>query len=232
MPQPLSSAKPNANIFIGNNTDSPARQRPNLALEAMNVVAEWSILEGFINGLFVNLLGANPKQSSAIFSTIRSQQGQRDAIEAVLAIALQDRDEQNIIRAIFKVYERASKVRNRICHWVWGHSPQLPDAVLLADPVAMAEFKAEVAQFTQSICFGTVNLAPPTPNHRRIYVYTQEDFRQASTKIQRAMHLAISATMELARKTPQGAPGLLQLSSEPEIHAELERLSKDHQSNP
>lgn len=229
MPQPLSSVKPYANVFVGNNMDSPARNRPELALLAMNVVAEWSILESFINGVFVALLRASPVQAASIFATIRSQQGQRDAFMAVVDVTLPDQGERDIIMALLKAYERASKVRNRVAHWVWGHSPDLPDAVLLANPASMAAFTAEMAEFTQAVTFGTVSRNPPAPDNRQIYVYDKSDFTEASERIQRVMFLAGLARSHLSVKTPKGAPGLLQLSNEPEIRVELERLKKDRQ---
>ena len=41
MPQPLSRVRADANISIGNNWDNPSDHRPELALLAMKVIAEW-----------------------------------------------------------------------------------------------------------------------------------------------------------------------------------------------
>lgn len=232
MPQPLSSVNPRANIFIGNNNDSPSKTRPELGLAAMNVIAEWSILESFINGVFVQALGANPTQAAAIFATIRSPQGQRDAFTAAIAVSLPNEDERNIIYALLDEYERAGKPRNKIAHWTWGHSPDLPDAALLANPVAMSTFQTYVVKYCDRTAARVPADGMPLLDPKHIHVYRLADFESASLRIQEAMALASRARLALARKTDQGAPELLQLSTEPAIRKALDRLNKDRQADP
>lgn len=197
----------------------------------MNVVAEWSLLEGFINGLFATLLGGDDGRATAIFSTIRSQQGQRDAINAAVNLSLQDQDERDIVTAVMSVYEKASKTRNKIAHWVWGHSSNLPEAVLLADPVAMAAFQAEIIAFTQNVRSGAKLQERPQLDKSRIFAYFANDFDDASKRIQRSIGLTARARNALSARTDSGAQELLQLSSEPEIRTELERLNKGRQND-
>lgn len=136
MPQPLSSVAPDANVTIGGSQDSPSLHRPALALAAMNVVAEWSLLENAILYLFTRLLGENPTQGAAIFTSIRNQNGKRDAFRAVIPAGCGgDQQKEDLVNAAIAIFEKASKTRNKIAHWVWGYSDDLPDAVLLAKPV-------------------------------------------------------------------------------------------------
>lgn len=234
MPQPLSSLPNVLNIHIGNSTDSPSRHRPALALAAMTVVAEWSILESAMNGLFAHLLGSNPAPAAAIFSTIRSQSGQRDAMRAVIPTALPSDESRNIVFSMLDVYESASGLRNRAAHWVWGHSAQLPDAVLLGCPTALAAYRARLAEFSNQMLQGC-EAAPPELDRRRIYSYTLRDFEESSTRIQRAMLLAVMVTqalMHFAHAQPEGEARLNQLSNEPEIRAAMDRLNKDRKNDP
>lgn len=240
MPQPLSSLKIKRMVSIGSNTDSPARHRPALALSAMNLIAEWSLLEGFINGMFAQLLGANPGPSAAIFATIRSPQGQRDAMRAVVDAALADQAERDIIFAMLSVYDAASGLRNRVAHWVWGHAYDLPNAVLLANPTAYADFQSRIASWSLSAREDPMKASPPPAlDYRQVFAYEQSDFDEASARIQRAIelvHRVTSTLMTFRLGGLEGAPGLLLLSSEPEIHAELERLNarreKQRQAQP
>jgi hypothetical protein len=176
----------------------------------MNVVAEWSILESFINGLFVELLGAGATTAAAIFSSIRSQAGQRDAFRAVASVALEDdQDNQDILVAVLEVCDRASRLRNRICHWVWGHSRELPDAVLLGDPTAMTTHRATMLDYTHEVM--KPGSRPPMPeiDERRIYVYREADFVEASQKIQRAIALVASFEGALAQRRYQKWRGVV-----------------------
>ncbi len=231
MPQPLTNFSRNLSIFLGNNTDSPSHHRPDLALKAMSVIAEWSILESFMSSLFAALLLGDDGRAAAIFSTIRSQQGQRDAIKAAVDLSALDQNKRDIISAVFSIYEKASKPRNKIAHWVWGYSPELPDAVLLADPNAMAAFHAKIAAFTRTVSTAKNYEPRPEIDKSRIFAWNAADFETASEKIQRAMDLASQTTLALLTSAPLSDPILLQLSNEPDLRAELERLNRDRQND-
>lgn len=199
----------------------------------MNVLAAWSELESDITELFVGLLGASPIQSAAIFSTIRSQQGQRDAMSAVATTALPIPEERDIIFAVLAVYENSSKLRNRIAHWTWGYVDELPDAVLLADPASIAEYQARSAEKRKQFYEGALpNGFMIFTDPSRIWAYKKRDFQDGQTRIERATELTRAARKCLQQREPGGAPQLLQLSSEPEIHAELERLNKRRKIDP
>jgi len=230
MPQPLSAIPKATKVTLGNNMDSPSRHRPDLALLAMNVVAEWSLLESFVNGLFVKLLGTNAGAAAAIFSSIRSQAGQRDAFQAVAASALDnDPEKQDLIVAVLEVCNKAAKTRNRVAHWVWGHSDNLPNAVLLADPNAVTTYMAKLVDWAAARERGE-KAAYPDIDRRRVYAYTEQDFTEASQRIQRAMWLVSHVRMAMPPELP-GALSLTQLSAEPELQKELDRLRRDRQSD-
>ena len=107
MPQLLASLGHDVSYQLGNSWDSPSRQRPELALMAMSVVAEWSLLENFVNTLFVSMLGSDAPAGAAIFATIRSQAGQRDAIDAVAGTHITSEDLRDGVLAALDVYKAA-----------------------------------------------------------------------------------------------------------------------------
>ena len=198
----------------------------------MNVVAEWSLLEGFVNNLFAELTGANGGSGSAIFATIRSQQGQRDAIEAVMQTNLTDQNEREIVNCALTIYEKASKLRNRICHWIWGYCEQLPDAVLLGDPVAMTAYASAITKYSKSFSGSSTLPRFPDLDRNRIYAYKQQDFDEASERIQKAMWVVARTRNALSYTGDQRAEEFRQLSNEPEIRTELERLNKGRRNDP
>jgi hypothetical protein len=179
--------------------------------------------------LFVGLLSANPVQSAAIFATIRSQQGQRDAMAAVASSALPVEQERDIIFSVFRLYEDSSGLRNRIAHWLWGYVEELPGWVLLADPAAVAEYHARSAEKHKQFASREIKSGGymVTTDTSRIWAYQERDFAEGRAKIQRASALAKKASDFLKYELkPGGCPELLRLSSEPEIRAELARLNK------
>ena len=116
----------------------------------MNVIAEWSILENFMSGLFVTMLGANPGPAIAIYSALTSAAAQRDALRAVASNVMSP-DELDVFDAILSLFTSAAKDRNKIAHWIWGYSTDLPDAVLLGDPKAMLAFRTAVLASTTEV---------------------------------------------------------------------------------
>lgn len=234
MPQPLASVAPNASYSLGSNIDSPSRTRPLLALQAMNVVAEWALLEGFVNGMFVQMLESSATSSAAIFSTIRSQQGQRDAIRAVAEANLDD-EMRDIVHAAMSVYERASKTRNRIVHWIWGTCEDIGDGVLLCDPLASATFAAATKEYNEKVASHNLRISDqPNLNLKKVFVYKSEDFSESSQRIQRAIHIVnrTSHIISVRDLLPRDDQLFLQLVNEPEVRQELDRLNRDRQSAP
>lgn len=233
MPHPLASLGREVGYHLGNSWDSPSRHRPELSLMAMSVVAEWSLLENFVNTLFVSMLGSDAPGGAAIFATIRNQAGQRDAINAVAETHIANRDLRDAILAALDVYKGASKTRNRLVHWIWGHSPELPDAVLLANPVTRTALSANRQRAVHDrnvdeIMRGDADLAG-------IFIYERQDFEAASQSIQRAITLVALARMTVSRLH---APYMMfdqelsQLLAEPEIQRGVDRLRRDRQIDP
>jgi hypothetical protein len=232
MPQPLSSIPSATKITLGLGEGTPSQMRPELAESALNIIVEWSLLESGVNGLFVKLLGTkNTVAAAAIFSSIRSQAGQRDAFQAVAASVLEnDQERQDLLVAILEVCNKAAKTRNRIAHWIWGFSANLPDAVLLADPTAITTHEAKANEWIAAP-MGSKRGAHPDIDRRRIYAYTASDFAEALQRIQRA-RLLVAGVRRVMPPAITDAPALLRLSAEPELRKELDRLSRDRQSDP
>lgn len=234
MPQPLSSVRPVTTLRFGG-AANPALNNPEMALLGISIIAQWSMLEVALSWLFVELLGTNAAPAAAVFASIRSQSGQRDAIAAVLPTAFgDDRDKQDLVLAALDVFSRASKVRNRVAHWVWGYSPEIPKAVLLGDPQAFAAVSVESKEFLETQHAGGIP-ALPHVDHNRIFIYEAQDFEDAIATIQRAKGLIIRLQAALSlglHNADEADRELLQLSGEPEIRRVLDRLNKDRRTDP
>lgn len=232
MPQSLAYLVPQAEFSIVN---TPCRENPELSLLAMTIISEWSNLELQVNRLFVYLLGESAETAATVFATIRSQQGQREAVMAVAAVRV-DQPIQDVIAAALAVYKNASKLRNRVAHWLWGHCNDISRGVILVDPIA---YTAAMARATDWARAHAKTQPPPSigPEHRtklnsRAFVYVEDDFKRGLTQLRRAISLlSDTAMMMLAATDEQRAPRLHQLSSEPEIRKELDRLNKGRQND-
>lgn len=231
MPQPLTNLPQVRSYNLGSNMDSPSRTRPQLSLAAMNVIAEWSQLENFVNGLFVKLLGTNAAQAAAIFASIRNSAGQRDAFTAVASVTLANRPaDQDLLRAVLEVCDKASKTRNRIAHWVWGYSAYLPDAVLLADPIMMSAWDSKMSDYVAEVCENPrARIDKPEPDKTKIYAYFQRDFDDSSNAIQRAIHLVGHFSRYLSGGVI--AEELPPLANEPEIRPILNRYNRHRETD-
>lgn len=135
MPQPLSRVAPEAGIVIGNAGDRPLARHPDLAVLAIEAIASWSNVESFMLGLFVELFGGHNSLATEVFLSLDGQAAKSAAINAAAVTVLKDRDpELRVLRAILAIVKTNEKDRNKLAHWTWGDSPNLPDAVLLVDP--------------------------------------------------------------------------------------------------
>ncbi len=197
----------------------------------MKVIAEWSILESFMQGLFVTMLGANPGPAAAIYASLISPAAQKDAFRALAKISLSSDDEKDVFEAILKVFDTAIRPRNVIAHWEWGHSPNIPDGVLLGDPEALTRYNVAAKEFTDAL--GT-DPRPTRPQFPRddIFVWYAQDFANASAQIQLLIGYVTDFRFVLTRQHPVNRDGQLlqQLLSEPQIHEHVSRIRERRQN--
>jgi len=138
MPQPLSRVSPDASIIIGNAGDRPLSRHPELAILAIEALASWCNVEGFLLRLFVDLFGGHGALAADVFLSLQNQAAKSAAIDAAATSVLRGRDnELRVLRAILALAKTNEKERNKLAHWTWGESPGIPDALLLVDPRAM-----------------------------------------------------------------------------------------------
>ena len=129
----------------------------------MEAIATWSTAESWLLNLYLELAGGNKSAAAEMFLTLESRSAKSAALNPL--IHRLDGRYQTLYRAVAKLSRSRQSARDKLAHWVWGYSAQLPDALLLADPKALAAAKPDVAD--------------PSQNHitPHIYVYNEADFR-------------------------------------------------------
>jgi len=202
MPQPLSKLALGANYEIGNVGHRPLHQRENLASLAMEAVAAWAHVEGIMLHMFVRLAGGEQADAAAVFLAMETATAKAAAI-TTLAERKLPADGVALLRAILKAHKSGQKERDKLAHWIWGTSNDLPDALLLKDP----------RNFDN--------------NPDQVYVYREKDFNDMRARFERMAGCGAIFHMLLVTQNPEQAQQLYdQLCSEPEISENLGRQAQ------
>lgn len=132
MPQPLSNISPSAEFKLATNV---LVDRPDLANPVTEIFALWAVVEQEFQILFSRIVGPDETAADAVYSILTSEGLQRTALNAVAKAKFgADSEKFEVFSAVLAVCKRAGKIRHKLAHWRWGISPDLPDALLLADP--------------------------------------------------------------------------------------------------
>lgn len=227
MPQPLSKVKPSALAYLAQPNEL-AERNPALALSVMRVVSSWSVLESLFGYAFVSMLGGNAEPANAIYSALSSTTTQRAALDAVAGVSLRQ-GEPEVFRALLKLFSTAAKGRNRVAHWLWGYSPDLPDAALLCDPAMMREHVlATNKALMADLRIGQGASHPPKIPLDQVLVYREQDFEDLLKQIEVAIELTSRFLFVLMREHPANKDDqeFRLLCARPETREILDRQSQ------
>jgi hypothetical protein len=136
MPTPISTVNDRAAIHLSANT---MVMWPELAKYPMLVITEWSYIDHYLGTLLADMMHAGIPEALAIYQSIWSPDGRRKALTNVAETALAA-DGFSLFRAVMHGLTPSRDDRHRFAHHLWGYSPDLPDALLLA-PSRLGSFK-------------------------------------------------------------------------------------------
>lgn len=131
MPEKVSSIYPAPTISFGSRYGMAVSFNPELSLQAMRVLTEWSWLDHVLMLLFVRMLGANPIPGAAIYASFLGTATQQTALRAVAGTL--GKDHARVFEVLMAMFGSVAKDRNKIAHWLWGYASAIPDAILLID---------------------------------------------------------------------------------------------------
>ena len=136
-PRPLSSYTQRPfHTELNSSGEYPFARRPHIAVLAMECIASWSLVESWLLNLWIALSGGNEAIAAEIFISLEGNSAKSAAIGKL--VKRLDPRYQALYAAISRIAKTQQKSRDKLAHWVWGHSPQMPDALLLADPRVLA----------------------------------------------------------------------------------------------
>jgi hypothetical protein len=130
MPQPLSKVRAKATVSLH---FEHSANKPELTVLVAGIVARWAWIEHDLNILLLHILRAEAKPALAMFSILTNPRLQMNAVNAA-AEAVLSYDQSEIFAAAMLAVDSVQLDRNRLAHWVWGTSPELPDCLLLVNP--------------------------------------------------------------------------------------------------
>jgi hypothetical protein len=245
MPQPLSRVKPNA--FFRHDPNA-LDDKPHLAKLVANIFAHWGLVEYRLSLLLVRVLGADAAPALAMFSTLTAQHLQLGALEAAAKVAL-SLEEFDVFQAGIAVTDSVQTPRNQLAHWIWGTAPELPKALLLAEPKSAKERDRELALALERSDTQGVNTEEMARlnsyDPARINVYTESDLQRAERDIEEASTVAFLVVVYLdglfrGRRRPTDpsqsrltrAHVFRQLYGQRLFREAWDRIRADRQSNP
>jgi hypothetical protein len=163
--------------------------------------------------MLVRILGAEAAPALAMFATLTAQHLQLGALEAAAREALTEK-EFDVFKATMNIAKSVQGPRNQLAHWIWAYSPELPDALLLAEPKSAKERDYE---FTKALENGVTDLTELAdlnsydPEH--VQVYREDDLKRAQLDLEEASRIAFLTMVYLdsvyvgRRSLPPGVRG-------------------------
>lgn len=212
--QPLNRHRPDASVTLMQN--DTMQSRPEIAVLIAECIAVWAEVEFNLGHTLALILGADWQTGLAMYFALTGSASQRAALDAAATVKMTPA-EKEVFDAVMIVVTKAGRQRNRLVHWCWGTSPQLPADLLLVDP----EYKVRhLAGFFD----------PGTPgfDRKHAYVVRQQDVRDILAELIQARDLAgrISGYMWSRNSRQERDQYLAALRNEPPVQAALAAASK------
>ncbi len=179
-----------------------------------------------------SLLGIENPASVAVFTALRNNRAQREAIQAAANATLPDGSLKDIFGAIMNVHRNLDSLRNDIVHGIWGKSAALPDAAIWSSLQDHAVMLIEDYH----------NLRPDhsTPGYDRsermtrdYFVWKYEELESIADEIGALADAIGNFHSHLRyRGIPAGESALNQLCASPLIQKELARMTSSGKKTP
>lgn len=220
---PISRVRPKA-VIAFNDITKAMTSRPQLAVKIAECIAEYAEVEFTLGSTLGALLKSEAKTGLAMFVRANSRTAQK-AMVSLAAEEVLEPDHLEIFSIIMRVaVNPAMEGRDKLAHWCWGYSPDLPKALLLMDP---AHKTKDLASYF---------LMPEEPikiNRDAIFVVTETDLAGTFKKISEARRLLNRFISSIWHRNSDATLAQLRrsLADEPLIRAELHRMREAEKNN-
>lgn len=222
--QPLSRVAPGAYNIWGDQTKMA--RRPKCAIKIAECIGEWTEIETCLGQLLGLVLHASPRAALDIFSSLENRSAQMRILSAAVECEV-DQEKKDLFAVLMSLYIRPSmKERDRLAHWCWGHTEELPEDLLLAPPAKkiLMHFQFVSDKFAET---------SPLPDEE-IFVVTADDLSRMSDRIKKAKELLLLFMGAVWVDNPKDGRDecIRLLAAEPLIRGRLDQILADRLKNP
>lgn len=219
--QPLSRVKPDAVTQWGN--PETMTLRPGLAAKVARCISQWSEIEVHCGAFLGLLLHANQEAAVAMYSGLENRAAQLRLISLAAEASLPPAHFDTISVFLTSILRPAMRERDKFAHWAWGHSDDLPEALLISEPQRSLKSLMEALRTHPGVDGAGVPV-----DFDKIYVVRDTDLDGVITRSMNGKFLLRVAMATVWDYNPlqERASRLQQLSSVPEIRGGLDRLAE------
>ena len=222
--QPLSRVK---NVRVTNwGQHSPMIMRPAISSKVAQYIAHWTEIETKLGMFLALLLHTNEQAILAMYIGIENRAAQLRMINSAAGAVLPT--EHNDVISVFLTTEitPTQKYRDKLAHWCWGYSDELPDSLLIRHP------RFQMADLAKSLkSQAAYGLADVPTDNSNTFVIREPDLVQRLehlTEIETHVRWAMATVWD--HNAPQErAEYLRQLSNTPLVRSGLDRLNAGRQ---
>jgi hypothetical protein len=191
-PQPLSRVNSTATYMMCGNA---LTRRPVIAAEVAQCIASWSLVEMVKSELFLRLLSTNHQDGIALFHSLESVHAKNNAIRT-LALSSLDKEDYKLVDGLLKLIKSRQSIRDRLSHWLWGISEDLPDVLILADPNTVVKTNASIYEKYLK----GAGISPTTVPRDEIFVYRADDLRADDFEFHTLVQIILAVTNYVWRR--------------------------------
>lgn len=114
------------------------RKRPALLPLIAEAIALWSNADRTFYVMLANVLGVNPRPILRSLGSERNTGAQIKLLEGMVRAKLPE-DRVDMFAAAITLHREGKGERDRLAHWCWGATEDLPESLLLGDPVEISD---------------------------------------------------------------------------------------------
>jgi hypothetical protein len=162
-----------------------------------------------------------------MYQALSGAEARRAALMAAAEARLSP-DEIDLFRAVASVARQTSKRCNEFAHHMWGHSPDLPDALLLVDPIHFIELGVSAAIMPRLYPEHRLNIDASKLDRSNVQVYRQSDIDESVESSEKTL-LIIRGLDKWIQSIGTSEPNVriqVQLEQVPQVAQALQRLSR------
>ncbi len=198
-------------------------ERPTWAAKIAQCIGLWAEIETELGLFLALLLHANEKAALTMYSAVENRRAQTRMILSAAEATLPDFHFYVVSALMTAIVAPAMRERDKLAHWCWGKSNELPDALLITEPKnklvgLMNAVKAQARGSGSEIPF----------NHSLIYVVREPDLDRTLKQFSDVeQHLREAMGSVWQKNSSQERVGLLaKLESVPAIRAAVQRQAR------